>query len=39
LSCCFQLRMAVCQVMFAELKLPVEFFGVVDLHGKPFNAI
>ena len=28
-----------CQVMFAELKLPVEFFGVVDLHGKPLKAI
>ena len=28
-----------CQVMFAELKLPVEFFEVVDLHGKPLKAI
>jgi hypothetical protein len=28
-----------CQVMFAELNLPVEFFGVVDLHGKPLKAI
>jgi hypothetical protein len=25
--------------MFAELKLPVEFFGVVDLKGKPLKAI
>ena len=25
--------------MFAELKLPVEFFGNVDLHGKPLKAI
>ena len=25
--------------MFAELKLPAEFFGVVDLKGKPLKAI
>ena len=25
--------------MFAELRLPVEFFGEVDLHGKPLKAI